>query len=307
MAGPRALITSASLGAAALAVRSAGLVSPYLGAAAGLPLFMNTRPRMQARPGDAATMREAQRSRVSVPGLGGRGGEAVAYAWEPGDRPVLLVHGWGGRASQYAPLVRSLREAGIGAVAFDAPAHGESPGQGTFILDFHAVMAELERRHGPFRAAVGHSFGAFATLIAVAEGLGAPRVAAVSSPTDSDFLIASFAAAVGLRPAAAAVLRERFAHQILPHEPRVFERYSAVGHPLPEGVQSLFVHDEADPVVPLAEARRLVAANGPAARIITTSGLGHYRTVSAPPVVDAVAAFVAGTVSPPGPIPPTDQ
>ncbi|WP_422934563.1 alpha/beta hydrolase [Sinomonas sp. P47F7] len=299
MARPLAMASSAALAAAALTIRAAGRLSPGLGAAAALPLFMNTRPRMRMRPSDAPTMLTARRSTVPVPGLHGRGGEAVAYAWGPTDSPVLLVHGWGGRAAQYAPLVQAFHDAGIGAVAFDAPAHGESPGRGTYIVDFHAAIAELARRHGPFRAAVGHSFGAFATLIAVADGLETSRVAAISSTTDTAFMISSFARGVGLAPAAAEALRDRFARHILPREPRVFERYNAVDRAFPEDVPCLFVHDTADPIVPLAEAERIFEARKPNARLVTTTGLGHYRTVSAPAVVEAVTAFIAdGTPGP---------
>ncbi|MDQ4503520.1 alpha/beta fold hydrolase [Sinomonas sp. ASV322] len=293
MARPLAMASSAGLAAAALTVRAAGHLSPRLGAAAALPLFMNTRPRMRLRPSDVPTMLAAERSTVPVPGMHGRGGEAVAYAWEPAESPVLLVHGWGGRAAQYAPLVRALHDAGIGTVAFDAPAHGDSPGRGTYIVDFQAAITELARRHGPFRAAVGHSFGAFATLIAVAEGLEASRVAAISAPPDSAFMISSFAHGVGLGPASAKALRDRFARRILPHEPQAFERYNAVDRPFPGDVPCLFVHDTADPVVPLAEAERLVEARQPNASLVTTTGLGHYRTVSDPAVVEAVTAFIA--------------
>ena len=39
---------------------------------------------------------------------------------------IYLVHGWGGRGSQFAAMVPPLVEAGHRVVMFDAPAHGDS-------------------------------------------------------------------------------------------------------------------------------------------------------------------------------------
>ncbi|GAB3271890.1 hypothetical protein GCM10027449_07960 [Sinomonas notoginsengisoli] len=228
-----------------------------------------------------------------MPGLQGKGGEAVAYAWGSGDRPVLLVHGWAGRASQFAPLVRELRYAGVAAVAFDAPAHGDAPGRGTYILDFIGAMAELERRHGPFRAVVAHSFGSLAALVAISEGLVADRAVTVSGMGDADHLVASFATAAGLGPTAAAALRERFARRIFPLEPDVYGRFSAVRHPLPESVPLLVVHDVADRRVPSTEAGRLVAANAGHASQLSTRGLGHQRILADERVLTEITQFVA--------------
>ena len=296
-----------ALASAAAAVRTASRISPSLGAAAALPLFMNTRPRMAVRSEELPVIEAAERSELPVPGVRGRGGHAVAYAW-PAPRTaredraatgmVLLVHGWGGRAAQFAPLVRELRAVGLGVVAFDAPAHGSAPGRGTFIVDFHAAMAELQRRHGAFRAVVGHSFGAFAALIAVAEGLETSRLIAISSPSDSDFLVRSFAAAVGLGKASTDALRDRFARRLFPGETGLYERYSAAAHPLPDGVRLLLVHDDGDRTIPLSESERLRAAHSAwlddRVELMTTTGLGHQRILSAPPVLEAVTAFVSG-------------
>ena len=48
-------------------------------------------------------------------------------AWQWGEGPpVLLVHGWEGHAAQFAGFIPRLLEQGFSAVAFDAPAHGQS-------------------------------------------------------------------------------------------------------------------------------------------------------------------------------------
>ncbi|MDT1028360.1 alpha/beta hydrolase, partial [Pseudomonas paraeruginosa] len=51
-------------------------------------------------------------------------------AWRWGEGPaVLLLHGWGGRPTQFAHLSEQLVGAGYCVFALDAPAHGRSPGR----------------------------------------------------------------------------------------------------------------------------------------------------------------------------------
>ena len=53
-----------------------------------------------------------------------------AYVWGEG-KTVLLVHGWGSRASHLAFLGKNIATSGFRAVAFDGPAHGNSQFNGS--------------------------------------------------------------------------------------------------------------------------------------------------------------------------------
>src|SRR6478609_3042547 len=116
--------------AARRTVAAASAVSPRLGGRVALGAFFATGRRMPVRADDIETHLRAQRGRVVV-----RGHDLATYRWGGGDRTVLLLHGWRGRASQFAPLVRELVAEGFHVVAFDAPAHGDSPGRNTDIRD----------------------------------------------------------------------------------------------------------------------------------------------------------------------------
>src|SRR4051812_3545595 len=108
------------------AIATARAVSPALGSSVAFAAFFSTRPRIAVHPRDAGTMRSATRERIAV-----RGRRVVSYRWGYVGPVVVLVHGWRGRASQFAPLVRSLVADGHRVVAFDAPAHGASRGSRT--------------------------------------------------------------------------------------------------------------------------------------------------------------------------------
>jgi pimeloyl-ACP methyl ester carboxylesterase len=276
-------------------VRTVGAASPAAASAIALDLFMRVGRRAPVRTADEATMDAARRSSVSVAGLGRHPIDVVVYEWGRGDRVVALAHGWRGRSSQFAPLVRDLVFEGYRVVAFDAPAHGESGGRRTYLFDWIDALREIQRRHGDFHAVIGHSFGALGALVAVADGLRTERVVTVAAPADADTLLTQFRGALGYDDRTAAALRRRFAHRFFPTEANPFTRISAAARPLPHGIRLVLAHDEGDRQVPFGEAARLAAVNV-GATVIATQGLGHGRILVSDEFLDAALAALAEPV-----------
>src|SRR5687768_7183372 len=80
-------------------------------------LFMT--PSRPALPADEQAFLDTGRhERVESPV-----GSLATWSWGEG-RTVLLVHGWGSRASRYRTLVPALLAAGFRAVAMESPGHG---------------------------------------------------------------------------------------------------------------------------------------------------------------------------------------
>src|SRR5690606_23303981 len=77
---------------------------------------------------------------------------------------VLLVHGWSGRGTQLVKIADALLESGDHVLSFDAPAHGQSPGQTTLLSEFITCSRDLEKHCGPFESMIGHSLGGLAVL-----------------------------------------------------------------------------------------------------------------------------------------------
>ncbi len=287
---------------AGAAVRTAGALSPRAGAAVAMPFFAYVARPRAVRADDAPTMSLARRRTVRIPGVDRRGVDVVVYEWGVGPRTVVLSHGWHGRASQFSALVRELVAERYRVVAFDGPAHGDSAGRRTYLVDWLDTYAELQQRYGVFDAMVGHSFGGLATLVAVAGGVDAARVATVAAPADVDELFRGFQRMLGHSDAVSAGLRDRFAVRYFPEDPEVFVRLSSVRRPLPDGIPLLVAHDRGDRVVPFTESARVVAAH-PGAVVLPTVGLGHNRILAADVLLDAVVEFVAADVAPPAAAP----
>lgn len=269
--------------------RFASRLSPDLAASLALRAFFQTQPRLPVRATDAATTAAAVREAIRV---GGK--EIETYRWGGGDDTVLLVHGWRGRASQFAPLVRELVAEGRHVVAFDAPGHGASAFARTDIRDWIGAIEELQRRHGRFPLIVGHSFGGLAALTAIRSGTTATRVATIASAGTPQVFIDQFAAMLALDPRTKASFEARFRARFGEDEASVRHRYDAVENPLPSAVELLALHDDADRQVPPAASAALVAAHGRRARLVRTHGLGHNRILSDDAVLDSVMAFATG-------------
>ena len=242
------------------------------------------------RPGRPAAVRRDERA-VHAAAVRGTVGRVAVYSWGDGARPVLLVHGWGARASRFADLVTALLAAGRSPVAYDAWGHGATPGPVRTIPEHRVVIDELERRHGPFEGVVAHSFGVPIALYAVRHGLAADRVVALSGMGDFGYLVDTFCAQLGLRPPIDRELRRAIERAYFDGDTGIWERFSA--RPMP-GREVLVVHDADDRVVDRAQADVLVAALTDGVRLAETVGLGHGRILRDPDVITRTVEFLGG-------------
>ncbi|EAR24618.1 hydrolase, putative [marine actinobacterium PHSC20C1] len=267
-------------------IRISSMMSAELGARLAYPLFARVGPRLAVSPAHAATHESARKVTAVV-----RGREVVTYEWGEGERTVLLVHGWRGRASQFSRLVRELRYEGYRVVSFDAPANGDSPGRRTSILDYVATIRMLDERYGGFDTILGHSFGALAAISATAEGVRTGRLIAVAGVSGPDYLCAQFIRIAGLPAEIEPALGKQLLRQVFNDDSTLMARYSALNNPLP-GTPLLLIHDEDDAVVSIQQSRLVADAHAPASRLVATRGLGHNRILNSDRLLDEVLDFV---------------
>jgi pimeloyl-ACP methyl ester carboxylesterase len=249
-----------------------------------------TIPRARGR-GGRPGRRGPEGDRFQVPV---HGGSVVGWTWGDG-APVYLVHGWGGAAGQLGAFVEPLVAAGYRVVSFDAPSHGASaPGPGgprtSSILEFAAALRAVATVYGPAHAVVAHSLGCAATAVALREGLVASRAVLVAPFVDVVPYTHEFARRLGFGERVRARMVRRFERRLgVPMSQ--FELTGMARQMTPPPV--LVVHDRDDRETMWSDGRDLSRA-WPAARLLTTSGLGHRRILSDPEVVAEVVRFVRG-------------
>ncbi|WP_019890584.1 alpha/beta hydrolase [Streptomyces purpureus] len=276
------------------ALNATSLVAPRLAGRATFAVFTRPPGRARLRPDERGLLAEARTSLLTV-----NGKEVVTYAWGDGARPVLLVHGWQSRASRLSAFVTALRERGYSPVAFDAPAHGESDGATTTIIEFRDIIRQLHERHAAatgFEAVVAHSLGVLASLFALQGGVSTRRFVGIGGVADFDFVIDSFCAGLGLRERIRGALRGRIENALFPGDPGTWARFSAAYRPHELAAPVLLFHDESDDMVPAAQSRLLETAHRGRVRLVRTQGLGHRRILADPAVVTETVGFVTAAV-----------
>ena len=214
-------------------------------------------------------------------------------AWDWGEGPtVLLAHGWNGRAAQLSAFVEPLVRAGHYVVAFDQPAHGQSEGVRTNLVEMAAAVRAVGKRTGPLHAVIAHSMGGAAATLALARGLEAQRAVFIAPPADVRVFAAFMGRHLGLPEARVAGMLARLAEKVGPLEELQAEQLA------PQMKAKLLVmHDPLDREVPFAHGKTIAEA-WPGAVLEALSGLGHNRPLRDAGVVKKAVEFVSQDLRP---------
>jgi pimeloyl-ACP methyl ester carboxylesterase len=211
------------------------------------------------------------------------GKKIQVYEWGEG-KPVLMVHGWMGRATQFRKFIPQFNEAGYKVVAFDATGHGRSEGNSSHIMKFANIIKLLHDQYNGFEMIVGHSLGGVASMHAIIRGAYTNKLTMISSPAIGDEIMMEFRKKIGASelpmPYFEKYLKKKFGNS--------FEEYSASYNvEKMENVQLLLIYDEDDREVSMRNPEILMQKK-PSARLITTSGLGHTRILKDDFVIEQV-------------------
>lgn len=221
-------------------------------------------------------------------------GQRIAtYHWgDPATQPcVLLAHGWSSHALRFLPWVRALRDAGHAVIGFDQHGHGRSGKGPNSLVGFIRTLSAIADSHGPFAAVIGHSMGATATMVALADGMVARRVVLVAPVADPGSVTLRFTRMMGMTPGIAPRIQHVLETQwgVSIRQLTAYLRVPALATP------ALIVHDLADAEVPWEDGESY-ARHWPGARLVSTSELGHNRIVNDPGTIDAGLRFLRGEV-----------
>ncbi len=251
-------------------------------------LFFTPQRRGRRGPGAIAGM-EGMAFHVVVDG------KQVA-CWSYGSGPmVLMVHGWGGCARDWEEVAARLVAGGRRVILFDALAHGVSEGKRTTLPEMsrtiHAIADHValgaDGRFETFEAVIAHSFGGAATALAVRDGLLARNLVLVAPVAEPMGFVDPVGEMLGLSEARRAGMVERI-RVIAGGDLGSIDPVRAIsGCTIP----GLVIHDGSDVRVPWSQGRA-IAEVWPAARLVTTAGLGHRDILRSSEVMDRIAAHL---------------
>jgi pimeloyl-ACP methyl ester carboxylesterase len=222
---------------------------------------------------------------IDVNGIG-----VQVYSWGTGERTVLCVHGWAGRATQFRRFIKPLISAGFRVIGFDAPAHGRSGGSTATFREFEDVIRRLYEKEGKPSGIIAHSYGGSAVLFAAMNGLPVTRLINIGSPTIGEEIVDTFSGAIN----AGETTKAYFYDFIQRKYGKPFREFTAlyfVSH-LPAPVELLLVHDENDTEASIRHPYALMEVY-PAAQLYKTKGLGHTRILKDDAVIQKCVTFIA--------------
>lgn len=206
---------------------------------------------------------------------------------------VYLVHGWGGRGSQFGAMVAPLLESGHRVVMFDAPAHGDSDHgpagpRRTNGMELARALDAVFCRFGPAEAVVAHSLGTIATYLAMRFGwVGTKRLVLLAPMVESVSLFDQFQSALGFGERTRSAFDQALLDWIGIPVVEFDARFQAAQV---EPVPTLVLTDRGDRQTPYDDVVDLASSID--APLVTTEGLGHRKILRDPEVVARVVDFV---------------
>lgn len=219
---------------------SVGLLAPHALASTWRRAFMTPR-RLPPRDWELPLLEQAERITLRF-GLS-------ALRWGSGPA-VLLMHGWEGRPTQFAELIKVLVKAGYGVVALDAPAHGRS-------------------------------MGGASALLATQLGLRTEALISISAPSRILSMLGRFSRYMGLPRQA----REHFVKLVEENAGIPAGQLDSACYQL--DIPGLVVHAADDPMVPFSEAEA-IHQNWFDSRLLRLENGGHQRLLADPRLLQAV-------------------
>jgi pimeloyl-ACP methyl ester carboxylesterase len=271
---------SLSLKAVRAVFGSVGRWSPALAARWAEALFF--RPsRAEPRPHEEEFLAGGERLAFAT-----SRGTLAAWSWGTGPA-VLLVHGWSSRTARFRVIAPMLVSSGFRVIGYDHPAHGESPGKRTSLIEVSETLLEVTRQTGPLYAAVGHSLGGAAIALALSRGLALERAVLIAPFSASPDFVARFATMVNLPDAA----RDRMIQNIERRFQMRFEDLYIPARVANLSVPALIIHDREDLDIPFSEGEAIARA-WPGAEMVEAEGVGHHAIMRDEDIAARIAQFL---------------
>lgn len=213
--------------------------------------------------------------------------EIMVYHYGASTKKILLVHGWSGRGTQLVKIADELLKLGYSTISFDAPAHGKSSGKTTLMPEFIASILELEKKFGPFEAAVGHSLGGMSLYNSMRQGLKLNRLVTIASGDVVQDIMDDFTYKLRMKHKISNQMRLYFENQF----GETMESFSAYLSAKEIKIPVLVIHDNDDEDIPVKAGIHIhkFLENG---QLMITKGLGHRKILGDEKVIEGITTFL---------------
>ncbi len=250
-----------------------------------LALYLFFRPQRFKRPVREQEMHElALKTSCYVPNIDKK---IKVFRFAGKGPKVLLMHGWSGRGTQLFAFADELRKSNFEVVTFDMPAHGQSLGNKTNIVELVACIKEIYANYGPFDHAIAHSMGSMALLRALRDGISMKSVVIIGSGDKIRNVFYRFSEQLQFSDKVTEGMIQTVEKQFGMN----LENYSSSISLEHLEMPLLIVHDKDDKETPFTYSKDLhkIAKNS---QLLLTSGLGHHRILRDSKTVQYIVQFI---------------
>ena len=209
------------------------------------------------------------------------------YEWKNTGKKILISHGWSGRGTQLHKIAAILNKEGYHIVSFDAPAHGQSTGKKTNMLQWISSMKTLSNKFSEFDYLIGHSLGGMAAFKYVNEANNIKKIITIGSPDSMHEIFYNFTHSVGLSLKTSNQMISFFEKK---YNLKV-DNYSASHLVKNLNIKTLIIHDYDDNEVSITCADN-IHKHHQNSTLIKTRGLGHRRILKDEMVINQIKSFI---------------
>jgi len=211
----------------------------------------------------------------------------VAKSW--GEGPIVwFLHGWSSKGSTYYKIIPAFVKAGFKVIAWDGPAHGDSPGKRVHLVSYSQAAAEdIKQYNQPIHALIGHSFGGASVALLYKLIPLPPHIVTIGAPTDVFKIFENYQRLINLSNKAYNYLIARAEKEI----EQTIDSLSLITNDISKKTKIMVVHDEDDKEVPFKRFTKLkgIWAGG---TFYSTKGLGHNRILKDQGVAQKIIEFI---------------
>ena len=218
------------------------------------------------------------------------GEDLPVYTWKPKSNTrgrVLVVHGWGGKSTDFYSFISPLTQQGFEVVAFDGPAHGNSSKKQTSLPELSSFLVEVARKLDSVDVVIGHSLGGSVVFHALQNGLLAKKLVIINNPAHPEGLMQTFLTRINASAAVGNYIRNTIIHQFGSN----FESLCSISTAEDCHIPTLVVHDKHDKEAPILHMEAL-QPKLPQARYLVTEKLGHKRILRDNELIEHVLSFI---------------
>jgi pimeloyl-ACP methyl ester carboxylesterase len=205
-------------------------------------------------------------------------------------KKALIIHGFGSSVISFDYYVSALTQKGYQVLAFDAPAHGRSPGKKLDALLYKEILKDIITQMGPIHAFIAHSYGGIAISLALEElqPTYPQKLVLIAPATETTTAINGFFNLVALpstlKPFMEDIILQKGKHSI---------EWFSIGRAIKNiKAKVLWLQDEDDDITPLKDVLPIQAQNHPHIQFIITKKLGHRLIYKDRQVAHAIINFL---------------